>query len=58
MKDGMRFVDSDMRVMEPVDLFDNYLNPQFKDRVISGGGRAGAGRLVIDGLSRTGDDDA
>ena len=58
MKDGMRFVDCDMHVMEPADLFENYLDPKFKDRVISGGGRAGAGRVVIDGLSRSGDDDS
>ena len=57
MKDGMRFVDCDMHVMEPPDLFDNYLDPKFQDRVITGGGRAGAGRLVIDGWSRSGDDD-
>ena len=59
MKDGMRFVDSDMHVMEPADLFDNYLDPKFKDRVITAGlsGRPGAGRVVIDGLSRTGDED-
>ena len=25
MKDGLRFVDSDMHVMEPPDLFDRYL---------------------------------
>ncbi len=60
MKDGMRFVDCDMHVMEPADLFDRYLDPKFADRVISDGprGRAGAGRVVIDGLSRTGDDDS
>ena len=60
MKDGMRFVDCDMHVMEPADLFDRYLDPKFADRVISDGprGGAGAGRVVIDGLSRTGDDDS
>ena len=60
MKDGMRFVDSDMHVMEPVDLFERYLDPRFKDRVITSaaaGGRAGAGRVVIDGWSRNGDED-
>lgn len=60
MKDGMRFVDSDMHVMEPADLFDRYLDPKFADRVLSDSsrGRAGAGRVVIDGLSRNGDDDS
>jgi predicted TIM-barrel fold metal-dependent hydrolase len=60
MKDGMRFVDSDMHVMEPADLFERYLDPRFKDRVITSaaaGGRAGAGRVVIDGWSRNGDED-
>ena len=33
MKDGLRFVDCDMHIMEPVDLFDRYLDPKFRDRV-------------------------
>src|SRR5687767_3267122 len=33
MKDGLRFVDSDMHIMEPPDLFDRYLDPKFKHRV-------------------------
>ena len=33
MKDGMRFVDCDMHIMEPVDLFDRYLDREFRDRV-------------------------
>ena len=33
MKDGLRFVDSDMHVMEPPDIFERYLDPKFKDRV-------------------------
>ena len=33
MKDNLRFVDSDMHVMEPPDLFERYLDPKFKDRV-------------------------
>ena len=57
MKDGMRFVDCDMHVMEPADIFDRYLDPKFKDRVISAPGRAGGSQMVIDGLSRAGDDD-
>ena len=58
MKDGMRFVDCDMHVMEPADLFDKYLDPKFADRVISNpGGRPGGAQVVIDGLSRTGDED-
>ena len=57
MKDGMRFVDCDMHVMEPADIFDRYLDPKFKDRVISAPGRAGGSNMVIDGYSRAGDDD-
>ena len=31
MKDGLRFVDCDMHIMEPVDLFDKYLDKKFRD---------------------------
>ena len=56
MKDGLRFVDSDMHIMEPPDLFDRYLDPKFKDRVsvpIGADGRpkrGAAGLTIIDGL--------
>ena len=33
MKDGLRFVDCDMHIMEPPDLFERYLEPRFKSRV-------------------------
>jgi uncharacterized protein len=33
MKNGYRFVDVDMHVIEPADLFDKYLDPAFKHRV-------------------------
>jgi uncharacterized protein len=33
VKQGMRFVDCDMHIMEPADLFPTYLDPAFKDRV-------------------------
>lgn len=36
MKDGYRFVDCDMHIMEPMDLFEKYLDPAFKSRVTSG----------------------
>src|SRR2546430_15369818 len=55
MKDGLRFVDSDMHVMEPPDLFERYLDPKFKDRIsvrIGGDGRPNrgpAGTILIDG---------
>jgi predicted TIM-barrel fold metal-dependent hydrolase len=35
MKEGYRFVDCDMHIMEPMDLFDKYLDPAFKSRVTS-----------------------
>src|SRR2546425_7822380 len=53
MKDGLRFVDCDMHLMEPPDLLEKYLDPQFKDRVIlptGADGRPRRGMLVIDGL--------
>ena len=31
-KDGFRVVDSDMHVMEPHDLWQNYIDPSYKDR--------------------------
>ena len=34
MKDNLRFVDSDMHIMEPPDLFERYLDPKFRERVI------------------------
>ena len=54
MKDGLRFVDSDMHVMEPPDLFDRYLDPKFKHRVSVPVGSDGkpnrgpSGLIVID----------
>ena len=58
MKDGLRFVDSDMHVMEPPDLFERYLDPRFRDRVtiaVGANGQARRGPLIIDGLPATGD---
>ncbi|MDE0726903.1 MAG: amidohydrolase family protein, partial [Alphaproteobacteria bacterium] len=52
MKDGMRFVDCDMHIMEPVDLFDRYLDREFRDRVtlpIGADGKRTRGMIVIDG---------
>ena len=56
MKDGLRFVDSDMHVMEPPDLFERYLDPKFKHRVTVQVGSDGrpkrgpSGLTLIDGL--------
>jgi predicted TIM-barrel fold metal-dependent hydrolase len=55
MKDNLRFVDSDMHIMEPPDLFERYLDPKFKDRVsvrVGADGRPDrgpAGLVLIDG---------
>jgi len=60
MKDGLRFVDCDMHIMEPPDLFEKYLDPKFKDRVIlpvGADGRPRRGMLVIDGLPTSMDTD-
>ena len=56
MKDGMRFVDCDMHIMEPADLFDRYLDRQFRDRVSLSVGADGAwtrGVIIIDGQPTT-----
>ena len=60
MKDGLRFVDSDMHVMEPPDLFDRYLDPAFKHRVtyrVGADGKPLRSGLVIDGLTRAQDEE-
>ena len=56
MNKGLRFVGSDMHVMEPPDVFDRYLDPTFKHRVsvpVGADGRraAGFGRLDRERLS-------
>src|SRR4030095_11556573 len=56
MKDGLRFVDCDMHIMEPVALFDRYLDSRFKDRVssvVGAAGKARRGTIVVDGLPTT-----
>ncbi len=60
MKDGLRFVDCDMHIMEPPDLFATYLDPQCKDRVVlpvGADGRPRRGMIVIDGLPLSMDTD-
>ena len=56
MKDGLRFVDCDMHIMEPPDLFATYLDPAFRRRVslpLGADGRPKRGTIVIDGLPTT-----
>ncbi len=58
MKDGMRFVDCDMHIIEPPDLFTTWLDPRFRERVITPVGADGKpqrGVWIVDGLPSTGD---
>ena len=50
MKEGFRFVDSDMHIMEPAYLFERHLDPAFKHRVttLSKGGLRGLPNFLID----------
>jgi uncharacterized protein len=55
MRNGHRFVDCDMHVIEPPDLFDKYLDAAFKHRVTTparrpGSKPAGLTQWMIDGL--------
>ncbi len=53
MKDGLRFVDSDMHIQEPGDLLEKYLDPDFKHRVtwaVDGKGKISRRTWTIDGL--------
>jgi predicted TIM-barrel fold metal-dependent hydrolase len=53
MKDGLRFVDCDMHIMEPPDLFERYLDAEYRRRVllpIGADGRPRRGTIVIDDL--------
>ena len=50
MKDDLRFVDCDMHVMEPADLFQRYLDPKFQDRVtfqVGADGRPTRGTIAV-----------
>src|SRR5207253_5086421 len=49
MKEGHRFVDCDMHIMEPIDLFDKYLDPAFKDRITSSQRRVEGGSTGMRG---------
>jgi predicted TIM-barrel fold metal-dependent hydrolase len=53
MKDGLRFVDCDMHVMEPPDLLRRYLDVRFHDRVtlpLGVDGKPKRGTIYVDGL--------
>ena len=56
MKDGLRFADSDMHVMEPESFMERYLDPAFRHRVTSpppplGGGETFSQGWLIDGVT-------
>jgi uncharacterized protein len=58
MKDGMRFVDCDMHVMEPPDLFDRYLEKKYQDRVsvpVDAEGNPKRGNIIVDDVPIGGD---
>ncbi|HEX3247308.1 MAG TPA: amidohydrolase family protein [Chloroflexota bacterium] len=60
MKDGMRFVDCDMHIIEPADLFTTWLDSRFRERVITpveADGRPKRGPWIVDGMVSTGDID-
>src|SRR5947209_3133518 len=60
MKDGLRFVDCDMHIMEPPNLFAERLDQRFRHRVITPirpDGSPSRGVWVIDGLAATADQD-
>jgi predicted TIM-barrel fold metal-dependent hydrolase len=60
MKDGMRFVDCDMHIVEPADLFMRWLDPRFRDRVLTPLGADGTpkrGMWIVDGLPSSADDE-
>ena len=50
MKEDSRFVDSDMHVVEPWDLFERHLDPAFKHRVTTNptGGLRGLANFLVD----------
>lgn len=50
MRDSLRFVDSDTHIMEPPDLFDRYLDPRFRDRVVVPVGADGRPNRGLSGL--------
>ena len=60
MKDGLRFVDCDMHVMEPADLLRRYLDPRFHERVrlpVGADGKIKRGTVFVDGIATSRDAD-
>jgi len=48
-KQGFRVMDSDLHVIEPPDLWTNYLDPRFRDRIETGPGGDGQMHARVDG---------
>lgn len=58
MKEGYRFVDCDMHIMEPPDLFERYLDPEFKSRIttpVGADGKPTWGEWVFDHIPTSSD---
>ncbi|HVM41558.1 MAG TPA: hypothetical protein VM618_12345 [Acidimicrobiia bacterium] len=49
MKNGFRVLDSDIHVLEPIDMWREYLDPEFRDRAPQPTPSGEAGWLVVDG---------
>jgi len=48
-KQGFRIIDSDLHVIEPRTLWEDYLDPQFRGRIVTVPGDYGSVRAHIDG---------
>jgi uncharacterized protein len=48
-KQGFRVMDSDLHVIEPRTLWDDYLDPRFRGRIVTASGGHGAGLAHVDG---------
>src|SRR4030095_16167256 len=60
MKEGLRFLDSEMHIMAPPDLCERSLDPAFRSRVvlpIGADGQPKRGTIMIDGRPATMDTD-
>jgi uncharacterized protein len=60
MKDGLRFVDCDMHILEPADLFTTWLEPRYRERVttaVDPHGEPRRGVWMLDGLPTSADQD-
>ncbi len=49
-KNGMRVMDSDLHVVEPRRLWEDYLDPKFRGRIVTVPGDYGSVRAHVDGM--------